>query len=293
MIDNLIDGKLIAKQVKDELKEKIDKLDKKPCLAVILIGENPASVSYVKGKEKACEEVGIISKPIHLSENITKEEVINIINNLNQDNDVHGILVQLPLPKHLNEQEIINHITPNKDVDGFTHLNAGMLANNHPNAFIPCTPLGIIELFKRYNIETQGKRIAILGRSNIVGKPLANLLSGKQYGNATVTICHTATKDIKTITKQSDIIVVATGMPQTLTGDMINEGTIIIDVGVNRIKSDITKSGYKLIGDCDFESCQPKAKLITPVPGGVGPMTIAMLLNNTVIAASRLGGLGL
>lgn len=283
---NLIDGKKIAEEIREEIKNAVIDIKDKivPALAVILVGNNPASISYVKAKEKALLDVDMKSYQYTKPETISQQELIDFIKSLNANPYIHGILVQLPLPKHLNEREILNTISPEKDVDGFTPVNIGNSLINEPS-FIPCTPLGIVEMLDRSNINLNGSHVVVIGRSNIVGRPLANLLSSREYGNATVTLCHTGTKNLKDITLTADVIVVATGVPKTLTGDMIKEGTIVIDVGVNRILSSETKSGYKLIGDCEFETCQPKAKLITPVPGGVGPMTIAMLLSNTYQAA--------
>ena len=286
MSAKIIDGKEIAAQVRKEVAEKVAELKKNgitPCLAVILVGENPASVSYVTGKQKALAEVGLADRSLHLPESTTEEELLKIINELNNDKTVHGILVQLPLPKHINEEKVILAINPKKDVDGFHPENVGNLVIGK-KSFLPCTPHGIIVLLQKMNIETNGKHAVVIGRSNIVGKPVALLLARKET-NCTVTICHTGTKNIAEITKQADIIIAAAGKPHTLTKDMVKPGAVIIDVGVNRIPDATKKSGFRLIGDCDFDDLKETASFITPVPGGVGPMTIAMLMQNTLEAA--------
>ena len=286
MSAKIIDGKEIAAQVRKEVAEKVAELKKNgitPCLAVILVGENPASVSYVTGKQKALAEVGMADRSLHLPESTTEEELLKIINELNNDKTVHGILVQLPLPKHINEEKVILAINPKKDVDGFHPENVGNLVIGK-KSFLPCTPHGIIVLLQKMNIETNGKHAVVIGRSNIVGKPVALLLTRKET-NCTVTICHTGTKNIAEITKQADIIIAAAGKPHTLTKDMVKPGAVIIDVGVNRIPDATKKSGFRLIGDCDFDDLKETASFITPVPGGVGPMTIAMLMQNTLEAA--------
>ncbi len=282
----IIDGKAIAAQVRSEVAAKVSALKEKgitPCLAVILVGENPASVSYVTGKQKALAEAGMADKSMHLPESTTEEELLQIIEKLNNDNSVHGILVQLPLPKHINEEKIILAISPKKDVDGFHPENVGNLVIGK-KAFLPCTPHGIIVLLQKMGIETSGKHAVVIGRSNIVGKPVALLLARKET-NCTVTICHTGTKNMAEITKQADILIAAAGKPHTVTKDMIKPGAVVIDVGVNRIPDSTKKSGFRLIGDCDFEDLKETASFITPVPGGVGPMTIAMLMQNTLEAA--------
>lgn len=286
MSAKIIDGKEIAAQVRKEVAEKVAELKKNgitPCLAVILVGENPASVSYVTGKQKALAEVGMADRSLHLPESTTEEELLKIINELNNDKTVHGILVQLPLPKHINEEKVILAINPKKDVDGFHPENVGNLVIGK-KSFLPCTPHGIIVILQKMNIETNGKHAVVIGRSNIVGKPVALLLARKET-NCTVTICHTGTKNIAEITKQADIIIAAAGKPHTLTKDMVKPGAVIIDVGVNRIPDATKKSGFRLIGDCDFDDLKETASFITPVPGGVGPMTIAMLMQNTLEAA--------
>lgn len=282
----IIDGKAIAAQVRSEVAAKVSALKEKgitPCLAVILVGENPASVSYVTGKQKALAEAGMADKSMHLPESTTEEELLQIIEKLNNDDSVHGILVQLPLPKHINEEKIILAISQKKDVDGFHPENVGNLVIGK-KAFLPCTPHGIIVLLQKMGIETSGKHAVVIGRSNIVGKPVALLLARKET-NCTVTICHTGTKNMAEITKQADILIAAAGKPHTVTKDMIKPGAVVIDVGVNRIPDSTKKSGFRLIGDCDFEDLKETASFITPVPGGVGPMTIAMLMQNTLEAA--------
>ncbi len=287
----IIDGKAVAAEVKADVAEKVRKLNEKgvePCLAVVLVGNNPASVSYVTGKRKALLEAGMVDRSIELPESISEGELLSEIDRLNKDPSVHGILVQLPLPKHISEEKITNAIVPEKDVDGFHPVSMGNLLSGK-KGFIPCTPHGILVLLEKAGIETNGKRAVVIGRSNIVGKPMAVLLSRKEY-NATVTLCHTGTKDMAEITRQADIIVVASGHPGTLTADMVKEGAAVIDVGVNRIPDSSKKSGFRLVGDADFESVKEKASFITPVPGGVGPMTIAMLIYNTLEAAENLAG---
>ena len=288
MSAKIIDGKEIAAEVRREVAEKTAALKAKgttPCLAVILVGENPASVSYVTGKQKALAEAGMADRSMHLPESTTEEELLKIISELNNDKTVHGILVQLPLPKHINEEKILLAISPEKDVDGFHPVNVGNLVIGK-KAFLPCTPHGIIVLLQKMNIETSGKHAVVIGRSNIVGKPVAILLARKET-NCTVTICHTGTKNIAEITRQADIIIAAAGKPHTLTKEMVKPGAAVIDVGVNRIPDATKKSGFRLIGDCDFEDLKETAGFITPVPGGVGPMTIAMLMQNTLEAAEN------
>lgn len=284
----IIDGKQVAADVRAEVANKVAELKKKgiaPCLAVILVGENPASVSYVTGKQKALAEVGMVDRSVHLPESTSEEELLKLIDQLNADDSVHGILVQLPLPKHINEEKVIMAISPEKDVDGFHPVSVGNLMIGRPG-FLPCTPHGIIVLLKKAGIETSGKHAVVIGRSNIVGKPVSILLARKDT-NCTVTMCHTGTKNMAEITRQADIIVVASGHPHTLTADMVKEGAVVIDVGVNRIPDSSKKSGFRLIGDCDFDDLKEKTSFITPVPGGVGPMTIAMLMQNTLESAER------
>ena len=284
----IIDGKQVAADIRAEVAQKVAALKKNgknACLAVILVGENPASISYVTGKQKALAEVGMQDRSVHLPENTSEEDLLKLIEQLNNDDTVHGILVQLPLPKHINEDKVIMAISPEKDVDGFHPVNVGNMMIGRPG-FLTCTPHGIIVLLQRMGIETSGKHAVVIGRSNIVGKPVSVLLAQKSV-NCTVTLCHTGTKNLPEVTKQADIVVVASGHPHTLTGDMIKEGAVVIDVGVNRIPDSSKKSGFRLVGDCDFDDLKEKASFITPVPGGVGPMTIAMLMVNTLESAEK------
>lgn len=288
MAAQIIDGKSIAQSIREEIKIKTEALKAKgitPCLAVILVGSNPASVSYVTGKQKALAEVGMNDRSVRLPESTTEQELISLIQELNADKSVHGILVQLPLPQHIDEEKIILAIDPAKDVDGFHPVNVGNLVIGK-KSFLPCTPHGIIVLLKRMNIETDGKSAVVIGRSNIVGKPAALLLARKDL-NATVTICHSGTKNIADITRRADILIAAAGRANIVTADMVKEGAAVIDVGVNRIPDASKKSGFRLAGDVDFENVKEKAAFITPVPGGVGPMTIAMLMANTLEAAEN------
>lgn len=291
MSAQIIDGKQIAADVRENVAKKVGELKNKginPCLAVILVGENPASVSYVTGKQKALAEAGMTDKSVHLPESTSEEELLALIEKLNNDKTVNGILVQLPLPKHINEDRVIMAINPEKDVDGFHPVNVGNLMIGRPG-FLPCTPHGVVVLLEKMNIETSGKHCVIVGRSNIVGKPLAILMSSKKV-NSTVTICHTGTKNMAEIVKQADIVVAAAGHPSTVTKDMVKPGAVVIDVGVNRIPDSTKKSGFRLVGDCEKE-VSDVASFITPVPGGVGPMTIAMLMVNTLEAAERQNGI--
>ena len=286
MSAQIIDGFEIARQERERVARETALLKEKgitPCLAVILVGENPASVSYVTGKQKALAEVGMLDKSIKLPESTSEEELLALIDQLNKDDSVHGILVQLPLPKHINEQKVILAISPDKDVDGFHPVSVGNLVIGN-KSYLPCTPHGIIVLLQKMGIETNGKNAVVIGRSNIVGKPVALLLTRREC-NATVTICHTGTKNLAEITKQADILIAAVGKPQTVTADMVKTGAAVIDVGVNRIPDDTKKSGFRLVGDVDFEAVKEIASFITPVPRGVGPMTIAMLMQNTLEAA--------
>lgn len=288
MSAQIIDGKQIALDVRAGVAEKVAALKAKgitPCLAVVLVGENPASVSYVTGKRKALAEAGMLDKSVELPESTSEEELLSLIEKLNKDDSVHGILVQLPLPKHINEDKVIMAISPEKDVDGFHPVNVGNLVIGK-KAFLPCTPHGIIVLLQKMGIETSGKHAVVIGRSNIVGKPVALLLARRET-NCTVTICHTGTKNLAEFTRQADIIIAASGHPHTVTADMVKDGAVVIDVGVNRIPDATKKKGYRLIGDCDFDTIKEKASYITPVPGGVGPMTIAMLMYNTLEAAEN------
>lgn len=286
MAAQIIDGFSIAQNVRAGVGEKVKELQAQgviPCLAVVLVGENPASISYVTGKEKALAEAGMKSLDIRLPEQTTEEELLQRIDTLNKDSSVHGILVQLPLPQHIDEDRIITAIKPEKDVDGFHPVNVGNMMIGK-KSFLPCTPHGVLVLLKTMGIETKGKHVVIVGRSNIVGKPLGILFTRREY-NATVTICHTGTKDLSYHTKQADILVAAAGSPGMITADMVKPGAVVIDVGVNRIPDASKKSGFRLCGDVDFEGVKEVASYITPVPKGVGPMTIAMLVFNTLEAA--------
>ena len=260
-----------------------------PGLAVILVGENPASVSYVTAKERACKETGIRSFALRLPASVPQSRLLAEIRRLNGDAAVHGILVQLPLPKHIDEAEVIRAIAPEKDVDGFHPVSLGKLLLGE-DTFVSCTPAGIVEMLKRAGVETAGRHVVVVGRSNIVGKPVANLLLQKR-ANATVTVCHTGTPDLGQFTRQADILVVAAGRPGTVTAGMVKPGAVVVDVGVNRVPDAAKKSGFRLVGDVDFAGVSAVASRITPVPGGVGPMTIAMLLSNTVKSARQAAGL--
>lgn len=290
MTATIIDGKRLAAEMRAELKKEVEILKAKgivPGLGVILVGDNPASKSYVTAKEKACEEIGIFSDDNRLPETTTQSQLIELVKRMNADPKIHGILVQLPLPKHMNEPEVLLTIDPEKDVDGFHPVNVGRMVLGQ-KAFLPCTPHGVVQLLVRSGVKLNGAHVVVVGRSNIVGKPLANMLCQKNdYANATVTICHTGTKDIKHFTRQADVVVAAAGHVNTITADMIREGAVVIDVGVNRVNDASKKSGFRLVGDVDFENVCKKASLITPVPGGVGPMTITMLLYNTVESAKN------
>lgn len=284
----IIDGKATSLAVKDEIADKVKEIKKQgeraPHLAAILVGHDGGSETYVAAKIKACEYVGFESSLIRFEEDVTEEELLAKVNELNHDDNIDGFIVQLPLPKHISEQKITEAVDYRKDVDGFHPQNVGRLSIGLP-AFVSATPQGIMELIKRYNIETSGKNVVVLGRSNIVGRPMSILLSQKGYpGDATVTVCHSRTKNLKEICLQADIIIAAIGVPEFLKADMVKNGAVVIDVGTTRVKSDKTKSGWKLKGDVDYENVAPKCSFITPVPGGVGPMTIASLLLNTLKA---------
>lgn len=284
----IIDGKEIASQVKADVARRVLELKKSgvvPCLAVVLVGNNPASVSYVAGKRKALAEAGMEDRSIELPESVSEQELLSLIQKLNADSSVHGILVQLPLPPHIDEKKVTNSISPEKDVDGFHPVNVGRLVTGD-KGFLPCTPNGITVLLKKAGIETDGKNVVVVGRSNIVGKPMALLMLRKEF-NSTVTICHTGTKNLAEYTRKADILIVASGRPNTVTADMIKKGAAVIDVGVNRIPDSSRKSGFRLCGDVDFEGAKEVAGFITPVPGGVGPMTIAMLIYNTLESAEN------
>jgi len=288
---DIISGTQVAEEIRGELKKQVDELKQKrgitPKLVMIRVGEDPASVSYVSGKSKASEELGIVSDTIVYPEDTKEEVLLSKIEELNKDPLVDGILVQLPLPKHINTDRVLNAINPEKDVDGFHPINVGKMLIGEPY-FMPCTPHGAVELMVRSGNSPEGKHVVICGRSNIVGKPLmAILVQKKPRANATVTVCHTGTKNLAEITRQADILVAAMGAPKVITADMVKEGVVVIDVGVNRIPDATKKSGFRLVGDTDFEAIKEKAKAITPVPGGVGPMTVTMLMMNTVRAAER------
>ncbi|MCK4756558.1 bifunctional methylenetetrahydrofolate dehydrogenase/methenyltetrahydrofolate cyclohydrolase FolD [candidate division WOR-3 bacterium] len=291
----ILSGKELAEKMRQEMKSEIDELKTHhnlvPGLAVVLIGDNPASLSYVKGKEKACAQVGILSREYKFDADYKEEQLLKLIRELNNDPSIHGILVQLPLPNHINEEKILYAIDPTKDVDGFHPVNIGKMMIGAPS-FLPCTPHGIQQLLLRNNIEISGKHVVIVGRSNIVGKPLAMILVQKNPGaNATVTMCHTRTKNMAELTKLADILVVAAGRPHTVNADMVKQGAVVIDVGVNRVEDKTKKRGYRLIGDVEFDEVSEKASAISPVPGGVGPMTITMLLHNTIQSAKNHAGI--
>ena len=286
----IIDGKAIAQQMQEEMKAQVAELREKgviPGLAAILVGDDPASHTYVRSKEKACERLGIFSDVNRLESSTSEHDLLGLIDEMNHNKKIHGILVQLPLPDHIDENKVLLKVDPDKDVDGFHPVNVGKMVVGEP-IFLPCTPHGCKVLLEKSGIETRGKHLVILGRSNIVGKPLANIMVQKKEGaNAIVTICHTAAEDISYYTKQADILVVAAGRPKMVTADMVKEGVVVIDVGINRIEDKSTKSGKRLVGDVDFESVSEKASAITPVPGGVGPMTITMLMYNTIQSAKK------
>jgi len=287
----LIDGKKTSAEIKDEIKkevaEMIDNDIAAPHLAAVLVGEDPASQTYVAAKEKACQAVGITSTIYRYPSSTTEKELLEVVDFLNKDPELDGFIVQLPLPKHIEEQKIIEAINPDKDVDGFHPMNVGKMALGL-DCYLPATPNGIMEMLKRYNIKTSGKNCVVIGRSHIVGSPMSILMSQKaEPGNATVTLCHSRTENLKEIVAQADIVIAAIGSPHFVTADMVKEGATVIDVGIHRVKSDKTKSGFRLIGDVDFDEVSKKASHITPVPGGVGPMTIAALLLNTLKSAKQ------
>ena len=291
MAANIIDGKVVAQSVLDRLQPRIEALAAqgiRPGLAAVLVGDDPASATYVRSKAKKCEEIGLYSEVIARPAGITQAELNGIVNDLNHSPKIHGILVQSPLPKHLDEMAITLTIRPEKDVDGFHPYNVGMMLLGYPR-LLPCTPHGVIKLLEYYQLDPAGKEVVVVGRSNIVGKPLAAMLVQKaNWANATVTVAHSRTNNLAAVTRRADIVVAAIGHPKTITGEMIKEGAVVIDVGVNRVEDASKKSGYRLVGDCDFGPCAERASWITPVPGGVGPMTIAMLMSNTVAAAELI-----
>ena len=286
----LIDGKAVAAAIKEEIAAEVKSImasgGKQPHLAAVLVGHDGGSETYVKNKVLACEQCGFKSTLIRFEDDITEEELLNCVKQLNEDIDVDGFIVQLPLPKHINEQRIIEAINYRKDVDGFHPINVGRMSIGLP-CFISATPLGIITLLQRYNIQTSGKRCVVLGRSNIVGKPMAQLMLQKEYGDSTVTVCHSRTKNIEEICREADIIIAAIGIPGFVKENMVKEGAVVIDVGTTRVPDATRKSGFRLSGDVDFENVSSKCSFITPVPGGVGPMTICSLMKNTLIAGKK------
>ncbi len=284
----LLDGNKTSTEIKNEIAQEVLKIKETgarlPHLAVIIVGENGASKTYVAAKEKACQVVGFQSTVIEYPESISETDLLKKIKEINENAEIDGLLVQLPLPKHISETKVTEAIAPEKDVDGFHPINVGRMTQNLPT-FLSATPNGILQLIERYGIETAGKHCVVIGRSNIVGMPMSILMARKAYpGNTTVTLCHSQTKDLKTFTLQADIIIAALGIPEFLKAEMVKEGAIVIDVGITRVKSEQTKSGWKLLGDVKFDEVSPKCSYITPVPGGVGPMTIAALLKNTLQA---------
>ena len=292
MSASVIDGTAIGKSIREELKGEVAELRKRgvtPGLTVVIVGEDPASQVYVRMKGKAADELGMKSDTLRLPADTPEADLLALVDQLNADPTVHGILVQSPLPKPLNFDRVVNRMSPAKDVDGFHPVNVGKVVRGDKDAFRPCTPAGVIELLKRSNVDTKGARAVIVGRSMIVGRPVANmLLQDTPGGNCTVTICHTKTKDMARHTREAEILIVAAGRPEVITGDMIRPGAVVIDVGVNRVDDPSTEKGYRLTGDVNFAQAKEVASAITPVPGGVGPMTIAMLMTNTVQAARQL-----
>jgi len=287
----LIDGRKIAAEIREDVAVRVRELTERgerPGLAVVLVGDDAASHVYVRMKTRACEQAGIYARDITRSADISEEELLEIIDELNADPEIHGILVQLPLPDHLDERVVMERILPEKDVDGFHPINQGRMASGDRTAFRPATPAGIQELIRRTGVDPEGKHVVIVGRSNIVGMPMATILLQKEPGaNATVTVAHSRTRDLAGITRQGEILIVAVGVPEIVRGDMVREGAVVIDVGVNRVDDETAEKGYRLVGDVQFEEAAERADWITPVPGGVGPMTIALLLANTAEAAAR------
>lgn len=288
MAAEIIDGKAIAAAIREEIRTEVEELSRAgvvPGLATVLVGDNPASATYVRAKQRACEKAGIASRDIRLPESVSEAELLETVAGLNADEAVDGILVQLPLPRQIDDRRVIMSINPDKDVDGFHPVNLGRLLAGE-DAFFPCTPYGILVMLERSGIDVEGRHVVVVGRSNIVGKPLAALLMQKRGGaNATVTVCHSRTADLAAHTRRADILVVAAGRRGMITADMVGEGAVVVDVGINRVDDPAAKRGYRLVGDVDFDAAAVRASRITPVPGGVGPMTIAMLLSNTVRAA--------
>ncbi|KOY85945.1 5,10-methylene-tetrahydrofolate cyclohydrolase [bacterium 336/3] len=287
----LLDGKKTSQEIKDELKLAVDAIrqqgGKIPHLAAVLVGNDGASETYVASKVKSCEEVGFGSTLIRLEASISENELLQTIENLNNNPEVDGFIVQLPLPKHISENKVIESIAPEKDVDGFHPINIGRMAKNLP-AYIPATPYGILQMLERYDIETSGKHCVVIGRSNIVGSPMSILMArNTKIGNCTVTLCHSKTQNLEEFTKKADIVIVALGKPEFLTANMIKEGAVVIDVGITRVEDDTKKSGYRIVGDVRFDEVSQKASFITPVPGGVGLMTVTSLMQNTLLAAQK------
>lgn len=288
---NILDGKKVSNDIKNEIAEIVTEMkakgEKVPHLAAVLVGENGASLTYVNSKVKSCERIGFDSTLVKLAADISEEALLAEIEKLNSDDAIDGFIVQLPLPKHIDEQKILLAVHPDKDVDGFHPTNFGKMALDMPS-FIPATPFGIIELLERYKVETSGKHCVVIGRSHIVGRPMSILMSRKGFpGDATVTLTHSRTQNLEAITKEADIVISALGVPNFLKANMVKEGAVIIDVGITRVTDTTAPRGYKIVGDVDYEEVAPKSSYITPVPGGVGPMTIAMLLKNTLLARSR------
>ena len=288
MSAKIIDGNKVAAEMQAEMVGEVEKLKAEgvtPGLSVVLVGEDPASKVYVRNKARTCKKLGIKSEQYNLDADASEQEVLDLVQKLNEDETVHGILVQMPLPKQIDEGKVINAISAEKDVDGFHPMNVGKMVVGEPG-FLPCTPHGVQHLLLRSGIEISGKHVVVVGRSNIVGKPVANILLQKQEGaNATVTVCHTGTADIGAHTREADIIIAAAGRPNTVTADMVKAGVVVIDVGVNRVDDPSARRGFKLVGDVDFDAVKEKAAAISPVPGGVGPMTITMLMHNTITSA--------
>jgi len=285
----LIDGNAISQNILDELKTELRGLNgPRPGVAFVRVGEDPASVFYVNKKQKVAAEIGVESSLHVQPDSITQEELLAVVDQLNDDPAVHGVLVQSPLPSHIDEKTIFNRVSTEKDVDGFNVVNIGKLCQEDPSAFVACTPAGVIELMKRSGVQTTGQRVAVVGRSLIVGKPAALLLMMRtEFGNATVTVCHSRTKDLPAVVREADIVVAAIGKANFITADMVKDGAVVIDVGINRVDDPSKKRGYRIVGDVDFDAVAPKCSQITPVPGGVGPMTVAMLMKNTVAAYRR------
>jgi methylenetetrahydrofolate dehydrogenase (NADP+)/methenyltetrahydrofolate cyclohydrolase len=295
MTARILSGDEVAGQLRAKMKAEVARLRAEhhlvPGLAVVLVGDNPASLSYVRGKRKACDEVGIHSVEHKFEADLPEAELLKLIGDLNRDPAIHGILVQLPLPGHIREGEVLNAIDPAKDIDGFHPVNLGRMLVGE-ECFLPCTPHGVQQLLLRGGIQIEGRHVVVVGRSNIVGKPVANILFQKKAGaNATVTVCHTGTKDMARFTRQAEILIVAAGRPNTVTAEMVAEGAVVVDVGVNRVPDPAKKSGFRLVGDVDFAGVSQKASAISPVPGGVGPMTITMLLHNTIKSAKMKHGI--